>query len=92
MGTPTTITVERVERLSPKAVRVTLDPGPNAHLWPHTPGGYLTFCLPCGDPVLHRSYSLVQGPQDRLPQVVVKETGSSFGSAFINREFVEGCS
>ena len=90
MGTPTTITVERVERLSPKAVRVTLDPGPNAHLWPHTPGGYLTFCLPCGDPVLHRSYSLVQGPQDRLPQVVVKETGSSFGSAFINREFVEG--
>ena len=90
MGTPTTITVQRVERLSPKAVRVTLDPGPNAHLWPHTPGGYLTFCLPCGDPVLHRSYSLVQGPQDRLPQVVVKETGSSFGSAFINREFIEG--
>ena len=27
MGTPTTITVQRVERLSPKAVRVTLDPG-----------------------------------------------------------------
>ena len=90
MGTPTKITVQRVERLNPKAVRLTLDPGENAHLWGHTPGGFLTFCLPCGDPVLHRSYSLVQGPQDPLPQVIVKETGGSVGSAFINREFSPG--
>ena len=90
MGTPTAITVQRVERLNSRAVRVTLDPGENAHLWPNVPGGFLTFCLPCGDPVLHRSYSLVQGPNATLPQVIVKETGSSFGSAFINREFVKG--
>ena len=87
---PTSITVKCIERLTPKAVRVTLDPGPNAHLWSYTPGGYLTFCLPCGNPVLNRSYSLVQGPHDPLPQVVVKETGRSIGSAFINREFTEG--
>ena len=90
MGTPTTITVKRVERLSPKAVRVTLDPGEHADVWGNVPGGYLTFCLPCGDPVLHRSYSLVQGPEAPMPQVVVKETGSSRGSAFINRQFTEG--
>ena len=90
MGTPTAITVQRVERLNPRAVRVTLDPGEHAHLWPNVPGGFLTFCLPCGDPVLHRSYSLVQGPDESMPQVIVKETGSSIGSAFINREFVEG--
>ena len=90
MGTPTTITVKRVERLSPKAVRVTLDPGDHADVWGNVPGGYLTFCLPCGDPVLHRSYSLVQGPEAPMPQVVVKETGSSRGSAFINRQFTEG--
>lgn len=90
MGTPTTIAVKRVERLSPVAVRVTLDPGVHADEWEYVPGGYLTFCLPCGDPMLHRSYSLVQGPLDPYPQVVVKETGGSRGSAFINRQFKEG--
>ena len=90
MGTPNVITIKRVERLNPKAVRLTLDPGEHAHLWGHVPGGYMTFCLPCGDTVLNRSYSLVQAPQDDLPQVVVKETGGARGSAFINREFREG--
>ena len=90
MGTPTSITVKRVERLSPLAVRVTLDPGDQAEEWKNIPGGYLTFCLPCADPVLHRSYSLVNGPKDAFPQVIVKETGGARGSAFVNRKFTEG--
>ena len=90
MGSPTTIRIHRVERLNAKAVRVTLDPGENKNLWPNIPGGYLTFCLPCGDPVMHRSYSLVQAPDAPLPQVVVKEVASGRGSAFINRHFKEG--
>ena len=92
MGTPTTITVHDVERLNPKTVRVTLNPGEHASLWPNVPGGYLTFCLPCAEPALTRSYSLVQGPDDALPQVIVKETGASRGSAFVNREFEAGMS
>ena len=90
MGTPTSITVKRVERLSPLAVRVTLDPGAFADQWKNVPGGYLTFCLPCGDPVLPRSYSLVQAPDFGYPQVIVKETGGARGSAFVNRQFKEG--
>ena len=90
MGTPNVITIKRIERLSPKTVRLTLDPGEHAHLWNHVPGGYMTFCLPCGDTVLNRSYSLVQAPDDVLPQVIVKETGGARGSAYINREFKEG--
>ena len=63
MGTPAYITVKHVHRLSPKAVRVTLDPGENLGEWRNIPGGFMTFCLPCGDPVLTRSYSLVHGPE-----------------------------
>ncbi len=90
MGNPTSITVRRVERLSPVAVRVTLDPGQDVGAWPNIPGGYLTFCLPCAEPVLNRSYSLIHAPGESLPQVVVKETGEARGSAFINRHFKEG--
>ena len=90
MGTPTSITVKRVERLSPLAVRVTLDPGAHAKQWKNIPGGYLTFCLPCGDPILPRSYSLVQAPDFGCPQVIVKETRSARGSAFVNRQFKAG--
>ena len=90
MGTPSTITVKHVERLGPKAVRLTLDPGARAKEWRNIPGGYMTFCLPCGDPILHRSYSLVQAPDAVFPQVVVKETGGSRGSAFVNRQFKPG--
>ena len=92
MGAPSKITIKRVERLSPKAVRITLDPGTDAPKWKNIPGGYLTFCLPIGENVLHRSYSLVQGPTSEVPQVIVKETGAAKGSAFINREFCEGFS
>ena len=90
MGTPTSITVKCVERLTPTSVRVTLDPGAHAESWTFVPGGFLTFCLPCAEPALMRSYSLVQGPEDALPQVVVKEVRPGGGSAFINRRFHEG--
>ena len=90
MGTPNVITIKRIERLNPIAVRLTLDPGEYAHLWGYVPGVYMKFCLPFGVTVLNRSYSLVQGPQSRLPQVIVKETGGARGSAYINREFKEG--
>ena len=90
MGTPAYITVKHVERLSPKAVRVTLDPGKNLGDWRNIPGGFMTFCLPCGDPVLTRSYSLVQGPESTYPEVIVKETGGTRGSAFVNRKFEAG--
>jgi ring-1,2-phenylacetyl-CoA epoxidase subunit PaaE len=106
MGTPTSILVKRVERLNPKVVRVTLDPGPNAGLWHFVPGGFMTFCLPVqqheadvrvgthshvqSPDVIHRSYSLVQGPHDGLPQILVKETTAGLGSRFINRHFSEG--
>ena len=59
MGAPSKIKIKRVERLSPKAVRITLDPGLDAPKWKNIPGGYLTFCLPIAENVLHRSYSLV---------------------------------
>ena len=74
MEAPSKITIKRVERLSPQAVRITLDPGMDAPKWKNIPGGYLTFCLPVGENVLHRSYSLVQGLTSELPQVIVKET------------------
>ena len=90
MGTPAYITVKHVQRLSPKAVRVTLDPGNNLGDWRNIPGGFMTFCLPCGDPVLTRSYSLVQGPESTYPEVIVKETGGTRGSAFVNRKFEAG--
>jgi len=106
MGTPISVLVKRVERLNPKVVRVTLDPGPHRGLWSFVPGGFLTFCLPFqqhgydlrvgqhsqapSPDVLHRSYSLVQGPQDDLPQILVKETQAGLGSRFINRQFTEG--
>lgn len=90
MVNPSTITVKHVERLGPKAVRLTLDPGADAKEWRNIPGGYMTFCLPCGDPILYRSYSLVHAPDALLPQVVVKETGGSQGSAFVNRQFTPG--
>ena len=90
MGTPAYITVKHVQRLSPKAVRVTLDPGKNLGDWRNIPGGFMTFCLPCGDPVLTRSYSLVQGPESTYPEVIVKETGGTRGSAFVNRKFEAG--
>lgn len=90
MGSPTSVSVKRVERLSPLAVRITLDPGVHANQWTNIPGGYLTFCLPCGEPVMHRSYSLVQAPDMPFPQVIVKETGGARGSAFVNRHFKEG--
>ena len=90
MGTPAYITVKHVHRLSPKAVRVTLDPGDNLDDWRNIPGGFMTFCLPCGDPVLTRSYSLVQGPESIYPEVIVKETGGTRGSAFVNRKFQAG--
>ena len=90
MGTPAYITVKHVHRLSPKAVRVTLDPGENLDNWRNIPGGFMTFCLPCGDPVLTRSYSLVQGPDSIYPEVIVKETGGTRGSAFVNRKFQAG--
>ena len=90
MGTPAYITVKHVHRLSPKAVRVTLDPGDNLGDWRNIPGGFMTFCLPCGDPVLTRSYSLVQGPESTYPEVIVKETGGTRGSAFVNRKFEAG--
>ena len=90
MGTPAYITVKHVERLSPKAVRVTLDPGKNLGDWRNIPGGFMTFCLPCGDPVLTRSYSLVHGPESTYPEVIVKETGGTRGSAFVNRKFEAG--
>ena len=79
-----------MERLNPKTVRITLDPGMHKDRWNNIPGGFLTFCLPCGDPVLHRSYSLVHGPDDPYPQVVVKETGGSLGSAYVNRRLKAG--
>ena len=90
MGTPAYITVKHVHRLSPKAVRVTLDPGENLGDWRNIPGGFMTFCLPCGDPVLTRSYSLVHGPESTYPEVIVKETGGTRGSAFVNRKFEAG--
>ena len=90
MGTPAYITVKHVHRLSPKAVRVTLDPGENLDNWRNIPGGFMTFCLPCGDPVLTRSYSLVHGPESTYPEVIVKETGGTRGSAFVNRKFEAG--
>jgi len=90
MGTPAYITVKHVHRLSPKAVRVTLDPGEHLCDWRNIPGGFMTFCLPCGDPVLTRSYSLVHGPEATYPQVIVKETGGTRGSAFVNRKFEAG--
>ena len=43
MGTPAYITVKHVHRLSPKAVRVTLDPGENLGDWRNIPGGFMTF-------------------------------------------------
>ncbi len=90
MGTPAYITVKHVHRLSPKAVRVTLDPGENLGDWRNIPGGFMTFCLPCGDPVLTRSYSLVHGPESTYPEVIVKETGGTRGSAYVNRKFAAG--
>ena len=90
MGTPAYITVKHVHRLSPKAVRITLDPGENLGDWRNIPGGFMTFCLPCGDPVLMRSYSLVHGPESIYPEVIVKETGGTRGSAFVNRKFEAG--
>lgn len=90
MGNPATIEIKRVERLSATAVRVTLDPGIHAPEWRNIPGGYMTFCLPCEEPLLQRSYSLVQGPEAQYPEVIVKETGSGRGSAFVNRKFKAG--
>ena len=90
MGTPAYITVKHVQRLSPKAVRVTLDPGEHLGEWSNIPGGFMTFCLPCSDPVLTRSYSLVNGPGSTYPEVIVKETGGTRGSAYVNRKFEAG--
>ena len=90
MGTPSYITVKHVQRLSPKAVRVTIDPGDKLGDWSNIPGGFMTFCLPCGEPMLTRSYSLVHGPGASYPEVVVKETGGTKGSAFVNRKFEAG--
>lgn len=81
--------VRQIQRLTPKSVLVTLDPGVERSRFQHQPGQRLTFCLNVGDRTCYRSYNLVNAP-DTLPQVAVKRVTDGGAAQWFNEDLRVG--
>ena len=89
-GLSRAVRVERIERLAPDIVGLTLMAVDGKALSPWTPGAHID--LDCGDSGVSRQYSLCGDPVDRMhfQMAVLKDPQSRGGSAWLHEKLTEG--
>lgn len=85
-----TLPIERLDRITSEAVRLTFDISTLRDEFTFKAGQYITFKFNLKGEELHRAYSICSAPGDDVFQVAVKEVEGGRASAHINRNLQVG--